>query len=78
MVIFVIDLYCLTAFHCCCACDFLGKAFKQSLDRGVVAKLSAYDVIMHAAEVVTSPNANYTALCAPEKTSGNMQVEQLQ
>ena len=54
-----------------------GKAFKQSLDRGVVAKLSAYDVIMQAAEIVSSPSANYIELCAPEETSGKMQEEQL-
>ncbi len=76
MVNFIIVSYCLTTFLCYCACEFLGKAFKQSLDRGVVAKLGAYDVIMQAAEIVSSNDANYIELCTPEETSGKIQEEQ--
>lgn len=57
---------------------FAGKAFKQSLNNGVVAKLSAYDVIMRAAEIVSSPNANDVDLCDPDETQEKVQEVQHQ
>ena len=57
---------------------FAGKAFKQSLNNGVVAKLSAYDVIMRAAEVVSSSNANCVELYEPDETQEKVQEMQHQ
>eukprot|EP01032_Pedospumella_encystans_P019777 gene19777-22483_t len=54
------------------------KAFKQSLNNGVVDKLSAYEAIMRAAEIVSSSNINYVELCEPDETQEKVQEVQHQ